>query len=88
MLIKRAAPAGGGLELRLDGPGERYLQICDTGVGTRSHLRDAAVSADGNHVGIEIMHERMTALGGRLEFVAGADCGVSVKAVLPEVARR
>lgn len=76
------------IELRLDCPADRYLRICDTGVGTRWHLCDRHTSAGGSHVGIEIMHERMTALGGRLEFAADTGRGVCIKAVLPELARQ
>ena len=74
------------VELCLDDPQDRYLRICDSGVGIQPQTREKLMSADGNHVGIEIMHERMAVLGGRLEFVAGKACGVSVKAVLPGLA--
>jgi len=58
------------------------LRIEDSGRGPSEATRNAAGRA-GYNVGIEGMKERMSALGGTLDWSAGAMCGVVVEARLP-----
>lgn len=62
-----------------------FLRIADTGCGPSggSLLQEDA----GEHIGIGVMTERMTAVGGRLDWRAGARGGVNVTAYLPEAAK-
>ena len=53
------------------------LEIRDFGVGIRSPIEQ--IASDGQHVGIEMMRERMSAIGGTLEINSMAP-GVAVKA--------
>lgn len=71
------------IELDLAAPDKRYLRIRDGGRGAGSGMSPAAPGMGGNHVGIEVMHERMAAIGGTLDWVAGDRGGVSVTATLP-----
>lgn len=75
------------IELRRGEAGDRFLRICDDGLGVRSDMVGSITSGDGNHIGIEVMHERMAAIGGRLEWQPGPSGGVCVKALLPEYSR-
>ncbi|OZA94440.1 MAG: histidine kinase [Erythrobacter sp. 34-65-8] len=73
------------LELRIPGDnGARFLRIRDGGRGLAADRAAADGTAGGNHVGIEVMRERMTAIGGSLDWLAGIQGGVSVTAHLPE----
>lgn len=62
----------------------RYLRIVDHGPGPSAETR-AAQQGDGLNLGIEVMKERMVAIGGRLDWRAGDPSGVVVQAWLPEV---
>ena len=59
-----------------------FLRITDTGRGPA----DGSLPQEdaGEHIGIGVMTERMTAVGGRLDWRAGARGGVTVTAYLPE----
>ncbi len=64
---------------------DRFMRIRDTGVGPAAPVVPAA--GFGHHVGIAVMHERMTAIGGRLDWTAGGmggSVGVTVTARLPK----
>lgn len=69
------------LNLGADGTG-RALRICDTGRGPRNADLDADDARPGAHVGIDVMRERMAAIGGRLEWRPGTHGGVTVIAHL------
>ncbi|MGB3472483.1 MAG: ATP-binding protein [Erythrobacter sp.] len=58
------------------------LSISDTGRGP-SEATLAAGGLTGHSVGIDVMRERMAALGGTLEWRAGEVNGVSIRASLP-----
>ncbi|UAB77645.1 histidine kinase [Erythrobacter sp. SCSIO 43205] len=58
------------------------LRIEDHGEGPSEETRKAGAQS-GNNVGIEVMKERMSAIGGTLEWGAGAERGVFVEARLP-----
>lgn len=58
------------------------LRIEDSGVGPSEQTRLAGPMS-GNNVGIEVMKERMAALGGSLEWHARESGGVAVEARLP-----
>lgn len=59
---------------------ERFLRICDTGQGPGD--LNSLQEKQGEHIGIAVMRERMSAIGGRLEWQAGEQGGVSVAAYL------
>lgn len=83
--IRKHAGAGCAvsIELELSEGRQRYLRICDAGAGLAQPVHDLSSPGDGNHVGIEVMQERMSAIGGTLEWVAGEHGGVTVTAILP-----
>lgn len=83
--IRKHAGAGCAvsIELELAEDRQRFLRICDTGMGVAPQPDSGALPGDGNHVGIEVMQERMTAIGGTLEWVADKGRGVRVTAYLP-----
>lgn len=58
------------------------LRIEDCGAGPSEETRKAGTLA-GNNVGIEVMKERMAAIGGSLDWGAGPKCGVYVEARFP-----
>ncbi|MEL7190410.1 MAG: ATP-binding protein [Pseudomonadota bacterium] len=58
------------------------LRIADTGCGP-SEATIAAKGVAGHNVGIEVMNERMSTIGGVLDWRQGQDGGVTVEAVLP-----
>lgn len=58
------------------------LRIADHGAGPSAATR-AAGGLAGHNVGIEVMKERMSAIGGTLEWSAGDSGGVVVEARLP-----
>lgn len=58
------------------------LRIEDYGAGPSEETRKSANVA-GNNVGIEVMKERMSAIGGTLDWGAGAKQGVFVEARFP-----
>ena len=60
------------------------LRICDSGKGTDPASNPMLASVTGNHVGIAVMRERLAAIGGRLDWRAGANGGVCVTAHLPQ----
>lgn len=72
------------IELRTgdDGMG-RVLKIRDTGCGPAGDSAGFGIAPTGTHVGIDVMHERMTAIGGQLDWRAGPNGGVTVTASLP-----
>ncbi|WP_291167466.1 histidine kinase [Erythrobacter sp.] len=75
------------IDLRLDGANadngmKRFLRIRDTGVGLVNPVLSGEDS--GNHIGIDVMKERMTAIGGRLDWSSGPKGGVTVTAFVPE----
>lgn len=61
-----------------------FLRIADAGRGppAGTRLQEGA----GEHIGIGVMTERMTVVGGRLDWRAGERGGVTVTAFLPEAA--
>lgn len=58
------------------------LRIEDNGSGPSEETRKSGTRA-GNNVGIEVMKERMAAIGGSLDWGAGPECGVYVEARFP-----
>lgn len=71
------------LSLSADAPAGITLRISDGGRGL-SHAEPTGTQAQqGMHVGREVMHERMLAIGGHLLWEAGPE-GVSVTAHLPQ----
>ncbi|MBY6015000.1 hypothetical protein KUV75_08790 [Qipengyuania gaetbuli] len=77
-------PCAVGLELALPKEGRSgFLRIVDTGRGPPGDCLPQEDS--GKHIGIGVMSERMTAVGGSLEWRAGERGGVIVTAYLPEV---
>ncbi len=66
-----------------EGGGCGFLRIADTGRGPSggSLLQKDA----GEHIGIGVMTERMTAVGGKLDWRADARGGVTVTAYLPQI---
>ncbi|MEM7779325.1 MAG: histidine kinase [Pseudomonadota bacterium] len=72
------------LEARLkEGSGKRFLRIRDHGVGPSEKTRSSK-PGDGNNLGVEVMKERMAAIGGNLDWRAAEPRGVLVRACLPE----
>lgn len=72
------------IEAQLDGAGaHRFLRISDTGCGPSEATRTAS-SFGGHNVGIEVMKERMAAIGGTLVWRAGTEAGVVVEARLAQ----
>ncbi len=69
------------LEARLDAD-PMVLLVSDQGRGP-SKATLASSGIDGHNIGIDVMKERMSALGGVLEWSAGDAGGVTVKAILP-----
>lgn len=61
-----------------------FLRIADTGRGPAAGTRPQENA--GEHIGIGVMTERMTAVGGKLDWRAGERGGVTVTAFLPEAA--
>lgn len=61
-----------------------FLRIADTGRGPAAATRPQENAGD--HIGIGVMTERMTAVGGKLDWRAGERGGVTVTAFLPEAA--
>lgn len=79
-------PCAVAIELRIDG-GRLLLRIRDSGCGPSGRIgASAGTRPTGRHVGIDVMHERMAAIGGRLEWSAGSGGGVIVTAHLPKLA--
>lgn len=68
------------LHIRVDGEGIS-LRIEDFGADSISALAGHAAKAPGEHVGIDVMRERMAAIGGRLLWKAKPEGGVSVLAL-------
>lgn len=60
-----------------------FLRVIDLGSGPSNATR-AVPAGSGTNVGIEVMKERMTAIGGTLEWRAGRERGVVVEARLPK----
>lgn len=80
-------PCAVGLELALpDGGSGGYLRIADTGRGPPGG--NLPQEDAGEHIGIGVMSERMSAVGGRLDWHAGERGGVTVTAYLPEAGLR
>lgn len=80
--------AGGPCTVRIEAQlgnanSNRFLRITDGGCGPSEAMRKAA-SFGGNNVGIEVMKERMAAIGGTLVWRAETDRGVVVEAHLPQ----
>lgn len=78
--------AGGPCSVRIEAQlgnetGARFLRIADCGSGPSDTTRTSA-SLGGNNVGIEVMKERMAAIGGKLVWRGDANCGVVVEAQL------
>ena len=65
-----------------DASSTRFLRIVDFGSGPSAANAETA-SHSGYNVGIEVMKERMTAIGGHLFWNAGSEKGVVVEARLP-----
>lgn len=61
----------------------RVLRIRDTGQGPGQRTREEGAWPRGRHVGLDVMRERMAAIGGDLEWRAGPEGGVTVTARLP-----
>lgn len=70
LMLGRAAP-------------RRYLRVRDHGAGVRPDALPRSLGG-GIHVGIDIMRERMAAVGGWLEWEACQSGGIAVTAWLPE----
>ena len=71
------------IEAQLDDTGEdRFLRITDFGTGP-SHPMTFTPQPAGHNVGIEVMKERMSAIGGSMIWSAGREKGVVVEARLP-----
>ncbi|MBX7484087.1 sensor histidine kinase [Qipengyuania qiaonensis] len=70
------------LPARADQAGRLRIEDHGKGAPALSFARNPIASGD--HIGIEVMAERMSAVGGRLEWVAGKDYGVTVTAWLPQ----
>ncbi|MFC4290988.1 sensor histidine kinase [Sphingorhabdus arenilitoris] len=64
--------------------GSRSLCVRDTGVGAKMPPADDKYIGTGQHVGIDVMRERMTAIGGELHWQAGTNGGITVIARLPK----
>lgn len=80
--------AGGPCDVRIEAQlgrttGARFLRIADKGRGPSEATRTTSPFS-GNNVGIEVMKERMSAIGGSLDWRAGADGGVVVEARLAQ----
>lgn len=84
--VRKHAGAGCAVTIELDLAESRagVLRVRDTGQGPPAGGRRGVAAGDGNHVGIEVMQERMAAIGGSLEWTAGERGGVTVTATLPE----
>ena len=66
----------------------RFLRISDKGRGCRIDGRGGdRGQRSGHHIGIEVMRERMTMIGGRLQWEAQEGEGVTVEAILPAEVR-
>lgn len=61
----------------------RFLRISDHGGGLHADNHEAGRHR-GEHIGIDVMRERMTVIGGNLRWDAGKEGGVTVEATLPE----
>lgn len=62
-----------------------FLRIADHGTGAAGCApAGPGASGPGHHVGIDVMRERMTAIGGALEWSAGVEGGVTLTARLGE----
>lgn len=86
--IRKHAGGGCAVSIELDLTGDtRFLRICDGGIGPPEGYAQRPRTTDGNHVGIEVMQERMAAIGGALQWVAGVGGGVNVTAILPEISQ-
>ena len=77
-------PTAVAIDLQLDDAGAQYLRIDDAGQGAVHTAKAIEAPASGQHVGIEVMHERMAAIGGTLEWRALPEGGVTVIARLPK----
>lgn len=62
----------------------RLLRIRDSGCGPGNRVDAEGVWPRGKHIGLDVMRERMTAIGGELEWRAGASGGVTITARLPQ----
>lgn len=71
------------IELELNDGRDRFLRIRDSGCGVQPGQGRRFPAVDGNHVGIDVMQERMAAIGGTLSWVPGERGGVAVTANLP-----
>jgi two-component system, NarL family, sensor kinase len=61
-----------------------YLRVENCGKGHNHDQIQGHVTADGNHIGINVMRERMAAAGGKLLWEATPNGGVRVIAHFPE----
>ncbi|WP_435418548.1 histidine kinase [Parerythrobacter aurantius] len=74
-------PCAVAIEMALaESEAEPFLRIVDSGRGSGAAVRQD--DGEGYHIGIDVMTERMAAIGGRLDWRAGAKGGVSVTAFL------
>lgn len=64
------------------GASERFLRIIDRGKGASDSVDTTIEPGDGRHIGIEGMTERMSAIGGSLDWSAQEAKGVRVEASL------
>ncbi|MGB7408892.1 MAG: ATP-binding protein [Pontixanthobacter sp.] len=72
------------IELQADDHARRFMRIADTGCGaTMRDGTDGPINV-GSHIGIDVMRERMGAIGGSLEWRSEPEAGVTVTAWLPE----
>ena len=79
-------PCDVSIEARLDSD-PMVLSIADKGRGPSAETRASAGLA-GHNVGIDVMKERMTAIGGALDWQAKEAGGVTVTATLPKRSQR
>ena len=62
-----------------------YLRVEDFGKGCNYTLAEASLVRDGTHIGIDVMRERMAAVGGELLWGPKQNGGVAVTAHFPEM---
>ena len=87
--IRKHAGTGCRVELELRLPpceSSPYLRVEDFGKGSDRALDESRLAQGGRHFGIDVMKERMAAVGGELLWNAKPNGGVSVVAHFPELA--
>lgn len=86
--VRKHAGGACGVVIRLEEGSEHWtLSIQDSGRGFHAGLASEAPATDGNHIGLEVMRERMAAIGGTLEIRSAEGKGAEVVAQAPRVFR-